>query len=344
MSLTLQVNNQAWSNSLKSVIDSYENCLVPVIKGNGYGIGRSNLAKKSQDLGLTEIAIGTIFEAKKVVAKEFSQIVVMDPIKDLDKSSFDELKNLDDKTLVLTLSDINDATNLKETPVIIEVLTSMKRFGLTANDLKTLTNYQVLGLSLHLPIENSISGKINEVRNWLKIYEEILPNAKRAVYLSHLTKEEFAKIKNEFPNFSFKLRLGTKFWLSDLNNFQIKSTVLAVHNVKDEQIGYRQRKINDQYIIIVSGGTSHGVGLQAPRSNTNLKSRLTAILSGVLEAFDQHLSPFVISGKQRWFAESPHMNVSMLKLPKNIEPPKVGSEITAHLRMTTTNFDSVIIN
>ena len=61
MSLTLQVTNQAWSNSLKSVIDSYENCLVPVIKGNGYGIGRSNLANKSLNLGLTEIAIGTIF-------------------------------------------------------------------------------------------------------------------------------------------------------------------------------------------------------------------------------------------------------------------------------------------
>jgi hypothetical protein len=84
--------------------------------------------------------------------------------------------------------------------------------------------------------------------------------------------------------------------------------------------------------------------LQAPRSNTNLKSRLTSILSGFLESFDQHLSPFVISGKQRWFAESPHMNVSMLKLSKNIKPPKVGSEIVAHLRMTTTNFDSVIIN
>jgi hypothetical protein len=38
------------------------------------------------------------------------------------------------------------------------------------------------------------------------------------------------------------------------------------------------------------------------------------------------------------------MNVSMLKLPKNIKPPIVGSEITANLRMTTTNFDSVIIN
>jgi len=268
----------------------------------------------------------------------------MDPIKDLDKSSFDELKRLNDKTIVLTLSDINDATYLKESPVIIEVLTSMKRFGSGADDLKTLVNHQILGLSLHLPIENSIIGKINEVRNWLNIYEEILPNAKKTVYLSHLTKEEFIRIKNEFPNFNFKLRLGTKFWLSDLNNFQIKSTVLAVHDVKEEQIGYRQRKINDQYLVIVSGGTSHGVGLQAPRANTNLKSRLTSILSGVLEAFDQHLSPFVISGKQRWFAESPHMNVSMLKLPKNIKPPKVGSEITAHLRMTTTNFDSVILN
>lgn len=344
MSLTLYVNNNYWTNSLKNVLNAYENSLIPVIKGNGYGIGKSNLAKKSEELGLTEIAIGTIFEAQEIINSDFNQIIVMDPIKDLDKNAFDELKKINDKRLVLTLSDIKDATNLENTPVIVEVLTSMKRFGLTANDLKTLSNYQILGLSLHLPIENSTNGKITEVKNWLKIYEEILPQAKKVVYLSHLSKEEFLKIKKEFPNFVFKLRLGTKFWLNDLNNFQIKSTVLAVHDVNDENIGYRQRKINDNYIVIVSGGTSHGVGLQAPRSNTNLKSRITSILAGVLEAFDQTLSPFVISGKQRWFAETPHMNVSMLKLSKNITPPKVGSEITAHLRMTTTNFDSVIMN
>lgn len=344
MSLTLYVNNNYWTNSLKNVLNAYENSLIPVIKGNGYGIGKSNLAKKSQELGLTEIAIGTIFEAQEIININFNQIIVMDPIKDLDKNAFDELKKINDKRLVLTLSDIKDATNLENTPVIVEVLTSMKRFGLTANDLKTLSNYQILGLSLHLPIENSTNGKITEVKNWLKIYEEVLPQAKKVVYLSHLSKEEFSKIKKEFPNFVFKLRLGTKFWLNDLSNFQIKSTVLAVHDVNDENIGYRQRKINDNYIVIVSGGTSHGVGLQAPRSNTNLKSRITSILAGVLEAFDQTLSPFVISGKQRWFAETPHMNVSMLKLSKNITPPKVGSEITVHLRMTTTNFDSVIMN
>lgn len=344
MSLTLYVNNNYWTNSLKNVLNAYENSLIPVIKGNGYGIGKSNLAKKSEELGLTEIAIGTIFEAQEIINCDFNQIIVMDPIKDLDKNAFDELKKINDKRLVLTLSDIKDATNLENTPVIVEVLTSMKRFGLTANDLKTLSNYQILGLSLHLPIENSTNGKITEVKNWLKIYEEILPQAKKVVYLSHLSKEEFLKIKKEFPNFVFKLRLGTKFWLNDLSIFQIKSTVLAVHDVNDENIGYRQRKINDNYIVIVSGGTSHGVGLQAPRSNTNLKSRITSILAGVLEAFDQTLSPFVISGKQRWFAETPHMNVSMLKLSKNITPPKVGSEITAHLRMTTTNFDSVIMN
>ena len=344
MSLTLYVNNNYWTNSLKNVLNAYENSLIPVIKGNGYGIGKSNLAKKSEELGLTEIAIGTIFEAQEIINSDFNQIIVMDPIKDLDKNAFDELKKINDKRLVLTLSDIKDATNLENTPVIVEVLTSMKRFGLTANDLKTLSNYQILGLSLHLPIENSTNGKITEVKNWLKIYEEVLPQAKKVVYLSHLSKEEFLKIKKEFPNFVFKLRLGTKFWLNDLSSFQIKSTVLAVHDVNNENIGYRQRKINDNYIVIVSGGTSHGVGLQAPRSNTNLKSRITSILAGVLEAFDQTLSPFVISGKQRWFAETPHMNVSMLKLSKNITPPKVGSEITAHLRMTTTNFDSVIIN
>jgi hypothetical protein len=74
-----------------------------------------------------------------------------------------------------------------------------------------------------------------------------------------------------------------------------------------------------------------------------IKQRLVAILSGILEAFDVHISPFVINGKQRWFAESPHMNVSLLKLPSNVSVPKIGSTISAQVRMTTTNFDCVVI-
>jgi hypothetical protein len=56
------------------------------------------------------------------------------------------------------------------------------------------------------------------------------------------------------------------------------------------------------------------------------------------------LSPFVINGKQRWFAESPHMNVSLLTLPASSSAPKVGSTISAQVRMTTTNFDCVVFN
>jgi hypothetical protein len=38
------------------------------------------------------------------------------------------------------------------------------------------------------------------------------------------------------------------------------------------------------------------------------------------------------------------MNVSMLKLPASSSAPKVGSTISAQVRMTTTNFDCVVIN
>jgi hypothetical protein len=152
-------------------------------------------------------------------------------------------------------------------------------------------------------------------------------------------------LTSKYPDFKFKLRIGTKLWIGDLKAFQIKSTVLEVHEPVTHNFGYRQRGITSKHrLVIVSGGTAHGIGLQAPRSNVTLKQRLVAILSGVLEAFDYSLSPFVINGKQRWFAESPHMNVSLLKLPSNISVPKVGSTISAQVRMTTTNFDCVVIN
>jgi hypothetical protein len=138
--------------------------------------------------------------------------------------------------------------------------------------------------------------------------------------------------------------VGTKLWIGDLKAFQIKSTVLEVHEPVNQSFGYRQRAITNKHrLIVVSGGTAHGIGLQAPRSNVTIKQRLVAMLSGVLESFDFHLSPFVVNGKQRWFAESPHMNVSLLKLPASVSVPKVGSTISAQVRMTTTNFDCVVI-
>ena len=50
MSLTLHIDEKEFDKSLIKSLESYENSIIPVIKGNGYGIRRENLAKKCKEL------------------------------------------------------------------------------------------------------------------------------------------------------------------------------------------------------------------------------------------------------------------------------------------------------
>jgi alanine racemase len=347
MTLSLDINNTAWTNHINNVLNSYASStseVTPVVKGNGYGIGRKNLSQKAQELGVNSVAVGTIFEAQDVLDQGFKEVLVMDPVKDIDELAFKELTKINNSSLILTISCLKDAQNIGNNPVVVEGITSMNRFGIGINNLADVSNLNLKGISLHFPIGNTKIGKTTEVANWLNSYKTLCPSGQKVVYLSHISESELKNLTKQFPDFKFKVRVGTKLWIGDLKAFQIKSTVLEVHEPVNQSFGYRQRSITSKHrLIVVSGGTAHGIGLQAPRSNVTIKQRLVAILSGILEAFDFHLSPFVVNGKQRWFAESPHMNVSLLKLPANVSVPKVGSTISAQVRMTTTNFDCVVI-
>ena len=64
---------------------------------------------------------------------------------------------------------------------------------------------------------------------------------------------------------------------------------------------------------------------------------------GGLEATGRALSPFVVAGKQRWFVEPPHMQVSMVFIPADVRPPAIGDELAVQVRFTTTTFDHVDI-
>jgi hypothetical protein len=54
------------------------------------------------------------------------------------------------------------------------------------------------------------------------------------------------------------------------------------------------------------------------------------------------MSPFTLDGKQRWFAEPPHQQVSMVWLPWGCIVPSVGDPVPAEVRYTTSRFDAVI--
>ncbi len=119
--------------------------------------------------------------------------------------------------------------------------------------------------------------------------------------------------------------------------------MLDVHQLeRGTHYGYRRRRAaRDSHLVVVSGGTAHGVALEAPRTVRGPVGRGKALAVGTLAAANLSLSPFRWAGKQRWFAEPPHMHVSLLLVPASVDPPVIGTELDCDVRMTTLHPDAV---
>lgn len=122
--------------------------------------------------------------------------------------------------------------------------------------------------------------------------------------------------------------------------------MLDVHAVeRGDVFGYRSRTApKSGHVLVVSGGTAHGIGLEAPTGEQSLKARAASIARGGLDAAGFVRSPFSIDGKQRLFAEPPHMQASMLFLPSGAHVPEVGDQIDVRVRYTATGFDRIVID
>ena len=63
--LTLYVDGPRWRAHLERVVASHPG-IVPVAKGNGYGLGNRRLAEVAQELGADTVAVGTYAEVADV--------------------------------------------------------------------------------------------------------------------------------------------------------------------------------------------------------------------------------------------------------------------------------------
>ena len=146
------------------------------------------------------------------------------------------------------------------------------------------------------------------------------------VWVSHLTADELARLRAAYPGLRVRPRIGTDLWLGDRSALSVTSTVLDVHPVaKGEAFGYRGRSApKDGHLLVVSGGTAHGIGLESPMSGSGLRDRAATVARGGLDAAGRVRSPFWVDGEQRLFAEPPHMQASMLFLPGGRRGPGGG--------------------
>ncbi|AWB93936.1 alanine racemase [Aeromicrobium chenweiae] len=341
----LDVDAERWRRHLTTVVEATPG-IVPVVKGNGYGLGRDLLAAESTRLGLGTIAVGTYREVPEALAAFGGDVMVLTPWRPF----FDHVV-LDDR-VIHTMSRVEDIAALAAAApgarVLLEGETSMARHGLDRHELAAavgvLGDLQVEGFAIHLPLgpNGRAGGNFAEAQSWAAVLEASQVET-TTLYVSHLTAAELTALRTHRPNLDVRPRIGTSLWLGDLGALSVHATVLDAHLVaRGERIGYRQKPMpRDGTLLVIAGGTSHGIGLEAPKASSGAVQRGKLLAKGGLEAAGFSLSPFTIAGKQRWFAEPPHMQASMIFLPAGSTAPEVGTDVDVAVRFTTATFDAV---
>jgi len=420
MTFTLHVDGERWRAHTAATVDAVRSAispgthhhadgdLVPVAKGNGYGIGNERLARETTRLGLTRLAVGTVFEATTAAEQFDGDILVLAPFEPADTiaaTAWVELAHGPHTARVVrTVSSPAGWATLADGPgpvrVVVEALTSIGRFGLTVDELLAILRddsavdalasgrVRLEGLALHLPIAEphtdhrtdpgarwhdsavapvppaGATGRVIEVHawglGWLSAVADLSDRvaaggtasddtiaamtSAASLWVSHLDDRELATVRRSLPEIALYARIGTRLWLGDRSALQTRGTVLAVHDVdRGQASGYRQRRASRAgAVLVIGGGTAHGIALESPSANNSARQRVVTAGTGVLDAAGRALSPFHVAGKRRWFAEPPHMQVSLVRVPEGVALPAVGDEVGVDVRMTTVHPDRVV--
>lgn len=341
MALTLYVDTERWRAHQQSVIQQFPG-IVPVCKGNGYGFGHERLAEEATRFGSDILAVGTTYEAARTKDYFGGDLLVLTPYR-----RNEEPVPLPDR-VIRSVSSVEGVGLMRGARVVIEVMSSMKRHGVTAEELGKLhaaiDEVRLEGFAIHLPLDRTDgTDAVDEVIGWMDhLRAARLPL--HTMFVSHLQADEFARLQQQFPQTRFRARIGTRLWLGDHGATEYRGAVLDVSRVaRGDRFGYRQQRApGDGWLAVVAGGTSHGVGLESPKALQGMTSRAKGVARAGLATVNRNLSPFVWDGKQRWFAEPPHMQVSILYVPSDAPEPKVGEELVAQLRHTTTTVDRTV--
>ena len=358
MSLTLTVDGDRWRAHLLATVAKHPG-IVPVAKGNGYGLGVGRLARRAQWLAehadetgapLDLLAVGTYDEIEQAATRYAGDLLVLTPWR-----PFGAALDLDPRTasrVVHTVSRADDLAGLREhdprARFVLEQLTSMLRHGMGRRELAAAAEALgpersgLRGVAMHLPLNTT--SHLSEVSRLINdVVASGLPT--RTVFVSHLTHTELTSLAGSYPDFTVRPRIGTDLWLGDRGALRVSATVLDVHEVdRGDTFGYRGRSAPKHgHIVVVSGGTAHGIGLEAPTGDQSLKARAATLARGGMDAVGFVRSPFSIDGKQRLFAEPPHMQASMLFVPSGARVPRIGEDIEVRVRFTATDFDRVVV-
>jgi hypothetical protein len=349
MTFRLSIDGPAWDRTLHEVCERAAGT-VPVIKGNGYGFGAALLAQRSAELGVPAVAVGIPAEVAVVRTGFAGEVLVMEPLGRPELAGFARtgpepgvLRTVAHTDILAGLAALGD----RAPRVLLELDSPVHRHGVALAELPAMASalhrIPLAGVAIHLPMDGDRRAAIDSVRRTMSSLHAVgvRPDS---LWVSHLTHPEIDGLRKAEPRLEIRSRTGTGLWLADRRTFCASGTVLDVREVPRHQpIGYRQRRAAAGTLLVVSGGTAHGVGLRAGASKGRWIDLIRAAVSGAAHGAGLTPSPFHWSGRRLHYADVPHMQVSMLLVPAGIRPPQVGDRLRCDVRMTVATFDEIVV-
>lgn len=314
MTVRLTVDAETWRRDVDRIVDSCPG-LVPVVKGNGYGLGRRYLAGVARNLADT-IAVGTVHELHGLPDAVHTVVLTpaIRPPADIGGGNTGP---------ILTVGSLDHVRLLDgwRGRVLVKLASSMHRFGVVADELGDVVRaarsarLDVVGFSLHPPLAGSDDAHAGEVRRWMDVLDE-----GDELWVSHLSPPVYRALIDEFPDHRFRIRMGTGLWHGGKHAFRLHADVLAVEQVSAGDVaGYQATPIlDDGQLVVIGAGSANGI------------HRLPA-----------GLSPFHFRRRRLPLLESPHMHTSMVVVPASEPGLRVGDWVDVQWPLVTTHVDVI---
>ena len=313
MTVVLTVDEPAWRGHVEATIAFLGiDAVVPVVKGNGYGLGRTWLARQAVTFGAETIAVGTVHELAGTVGLG-ANVIALTPTLDagLDDLPDDAILTVGSAAHVAQLSDRRAGGR-----VAVKLASSMRRYGLEPDDLACIDSLDVFSFVLHLPLAGNAPAHAAEVEGWLPRLPVDVP-----LDVSHVDLATFAALRDRHPRRHLRLRLGTALWHGDKSMLALGADVVDVRTVAaGAPAGYRATPApGDGHLVMIGGGTAHGI-----------------------TPLDDGRSPFHYARRRLTLLEPPHMHTSMAFVPSGEPLPCPGELVDVQRPLTTPEPDRIV--
>ena len=319
MTLRLTVDRHGWQDHVASVRASLgATCaVVPVVKGNGFGFGRAELAAHAaswSDL----LAMGTIHEALAHDRQRDEFVLVLTPL----------VRSTPIPAWVVpTVGSVRhlDALTAHRGQVAVKLLSAMARYGCSPDALADLVeeihrrHLSVHSYVLHLPLPGAHrdqARQTSDVEAWLPALDPSVP-----VSVSHVDADAIAALAQRHPERHFQLRSGTALWHGDKSFLHLGADVIDVRRVfAGDTVGYHGVSVPEHgWLVMAGAGSSHGVARLADGR-----------------------SPFHHLRRRIDLIETPHMHTSMCFVPADRDVPAEGDWVDVQRPLIVVQPDEVV--